>query len=123
MRMTAIVFTIKKQMELLRKNGKVYTIRLNNKKEGRVTVYFGRNKVAKGNLRKVSDNIHSEVLEKYVDMSGFEDVEEWMRHIDEVFLFKGLTGESYKELALYEVCITEWLEGKLEKYIELAEQV
>jgi len=105
--MSAIVFTMKKQMELLRKHGKIYTVRLNNRKEGNVTIYFGKIRVARGKIRKVSD-IHSANLEKYVHLSGFNDVRGWLDHIDRMFLLRGWTGERYSNLALYEVTVTWW---------------
>ena len=56
------------------------------------------------------------VLEKYVNLSGFKDVKEWLNHIDEVFLLKGLTGERYSNLALYEVKVIEWFDVGLDRF-------
>ncbi len=115
--MTRIVFTAKKQKEILRKYGKIYTVRLNNKKEGRVTIYFGRIKVARGLLRKVTDIVNSAVLEEHVHLSGYRNAREWSEKIDEIFLFKGgWVGEGWRGLALYEVSVTEWLENFLSRW-------
>ena len=116
--MPAIVFTMKEHKELLRKRGIIYTVRLNNKKEGKVTIYFGRTRVARGELKKVpnSDYLPIGILEKYVNLSGFKDVKEWINHIDEVFLFRGLTGEKYSNLALYEVKVIEWFDVGLDRF-------
>jgi len=119
--MPAIVIQYKKAQECLRKHGVVYTVRLNNKQEGDVTVYFGRYRVAKGTLRKVADEVNMEVLDEYIEYSGFEDAFEWIEFIDRVFLGRGMTTEGYSDLALYEVRVTEWFEevGKRRKIAPL----
>ena len=122
MRLPRIVFTNKRQEEILRKHGKIYTVRLNNKKEGRVTIYFKNRRVARGIIRKVTE-VHSENLEQYIQLSGFKNIGEWLNHIDNVFLFKGLTPESYSNLALYEVSVMEWLKSGLDGYLEVKKSV
>jgi len=107
-----IVFKVRKVQECLRKHGVVYTVRTNNKKEGEVTIYFGKHKVAKGVVKKVG-NLSTTNLRKYIHLSGFKDVKEWWDKIDEIFLFRGLTREGYSDLAIYEVRVLEWLESPL----------
>ena len=117
--MPPIVFTKREHLELLRKKGVIYTVRLNNKKEGRVTIYFGNTRVARGEIEKVpnSDGLPCSILEKYVSLSGFKDVREWIYHIDDVFLFRGLTDEGFNNLALYKVVVTGWLDVGLSKFL------
>ena len=114
--MTVVVFTNKRQMDLLRAKGKIYTVRLANKKDGLATIYYRGKRVAKGFIRKVGAAT-LDLLEKHVELSGFRDVHEWAEHVDRFFFFRGLTSESWGDLAVYEVVVTDWLESDLDRFL------
>ncbi len=105
--MSRISFQVKEVQEFLRKHGRVYTVRIDGRQEGKVSIYFGRRKVAEGVVTRVG-SVTSKTLEDCVPFSGFKNVRDWKEKIDKIFLHKGLTDDLYRNLAIYEVRVIDW---------------
>ena len=111
--MSVIRFSVPSAMECLRRNGIVYTLRAKRKHLGKISVLFRDEKVGIAEIREIgkvdlkSKKVNDEHLNKFLKLSGFSSVEEWIRT---ALLLN--TRYAREDMRLYEVRIIEWTSGK-----------